>query len=277
MDSVRSADGTLIEYERSGAGLPLVLLHGSSADHTRWARVLPGLGRHFTVYAVDRRGRGGSGDAVEYALQREVEDILAILESIGQPAGVLGHSYGGICALEAALLAANLRRLILYEPPINTVSVDLNPDAGAAALSGSLGAGDPDALAASYLRAVVGLSAGPLESTPPGSPTSVPGGDHLPIARDRLPAARTILREMRCANAYVFEPVRFAHLATPTLLMLGGQSAPLFRHMTEHLCSGLPNCRIVAMAGQEHAAMDTAPELFVQLITDFCKPLKGQE
>jgi pimeloyl-ACP methyl ester carboxylesterase len=74
MDKVRSKDGTLIAFQKSGTGAPLVLVHGTSADHTRWAPVLPPLASRFTVYAMDRRGRGGSGDTDPYAIEREFED-----------------------------------------------------------------------------------------------------------------------------------------------------------------------------------------------------------
>jgi pimeloyl-ACP methyl ester carboxylesterase len=258
MRTVRSKDGTLIAYELSGAGSPLVLLHGSSADHTRWAPVLPGLGQHFAVYAVDRRGRGGSGDGAEYSLEREVDDILAVLASIGQPVDVLGHSYGGICALEAALPATNLRRLILYEPPIKTDSVDLYPAGVVAEMQGSLSAGDQDAAASLFLRAVARLS-----------PREIEALQAAPAWAGRRAATHTILREMRCANAYAFKPARFARLTIPSLILLGGQSAPMFREAMARLREGLPNSQLVEFPGQEHAAMDTEPELFVQRVTEF--------
>lgn len=80
-----SEDGTLIGYWRTGEGPPLVLVHGTSADHTRWDPALPTLEEHFTVYAMDRRGRGGSGDAAAYSLEREVEDVVTLIDSIGAP------------------------------------------------------------------------------------------------------------------------------------------------------------------------------------------------
>ena len=78
MDTVTSADGTPIAYERTGSEPPLVLVHGMTADHTRWEPVRPAFEEQFTVYAIDRRGRGGSGDAAEYELEREIEDVTAV-------------------------------------------------------------------------------------------------------------------------------------------------------------------------------------------------------
>ena len=116
--NVVSGDGTPIAVWRSGDGPPLVLVHGAAADHNRWAPVLSALEERFSVMAIDRRGRGGSGDAHDYALQREFEDVVAVVESAGKAVNVLGHSYGGICALEAALLTDRIQTLVLYEPPM---------------------------------------------------------------------------------------------------------------------------------------------------------------
>src|SRR5262245_47232567 len=118
MTSVRSKDGTAVAYARSGHGPPLVLVHGTTADHTRWAPLLAALEQRFTVYALDRRGRGGSGDAAGYAIEREFEDVAALVDSIGEPVGLLGHSYGALLSLEAMLRTSRVRKLVLYEPPI---------------------------------------------------------------------------------------------------------------------------------------------------------------
>src|SRR5262245_17922096 len=120
MHTTVSKDGTPIGFERSGKGPPLVLVHGTSADHTRWKPLLPELESRFTLYAVDRRGRGGSGDASTYSVEREFEDIAAVVDAVGEPSFLLGHSYGAVCALEASLRTHNVRKLVLYEPPIRT-------------------------------------------------------------------------------------------------------------------------------------------------------------
>src|SRR5687768_5829287 len=96
--SVVSRDGTQIVYWASGDGPPLVLVHGAPADHTRWRPLLPYLEHHVTVHAMDRRGRGGSGDAAAYGLEREYEDVAAVIDAVvaafGQPVDVYGHSHG---------------------------------------------------------------------------------------------------------------------------------------------------------------------------------------
>ena len=118
MEKVASQDGTTIGYSHIGSGSPLVLVHGTGGASTRWTPILPALEQHFSVCVVDRRGRGASGDGNTYAIEREFEDIAAVVDAMGEPVNLLGHSFGGICALEAGLLTRNLRKLVLYEPPI---------------------------------------------------------------------------------------------------------------------------------------------------------------
>ncbi len=113
MQQIRSKDGTQIAFAASGDGPALLLVHGAVADRNRWGPVLAPLERHFTVYAMDRRGRGGSGDTEPYALEREFEDVAAVIDSLPAPVNVLAHSLGAACALEASLLTPNIHKLIL--------------------------------------------------------------------------------------------------------------------------------------------------------------------
>ncbi len=106
--SVTSDDGTVIGVERFGTGPALVVVHGSTADRSRWAPVRDALGESYTVYAMDRRGRGSSLDeAADYALDREVEDVRAVLDLVGGPAYYLGHSYGALVGIQ--VLASGAR------------------------------------------------------------------------------------------------------------------------------------------------------------------------
>src|SRR4051794_14799138 len=96
-ERVTSEDGTSIAYWRSGEGPPLVLVHGIASDHSRWAPVLLAFEQRYTVYAIDRRGRGGSGDSENFAIEREFEDVAAVVGSLGESVNLLGHSYGALC------------------------------------------------------------------------------------------------------------------------------------------------------------------------------------
>jgi pimeloyl-ACP methyl ester carboxylesterase len=157
-ETVTSADGTPIAYWRSGEGPPLVLVHGTAADHGRWAPVLPAFEERFAVCAVDRRGRGGSGDSEDYSIEREFEDVAAVVDSIGEPANLLGHSYGALCALEAALLTRNnVGKLVLYDPGIEVAGEEIYPREVIERLEALLGAGDRDGVVATTMREVAGL------------------------------------------------------------------------------------------------------------------------
>jgi pimeloyl-ACP methyl ester carboxylesterase len=259
METVRSRDGTEIAYERSGSGPPLVLVHGTTASHHRWTTALPGLEAHFTVYAVDRRGYGESGDGSNYAIEREFEDIAAVVNSIGGEVNLLGHSFGGLLVLEAALLTPNLRRLVVYEPsPLPVPGVPLYPEGIVDRLQALLDAGDRENVVITMFRELAGLRPHELEQLKAS-----------PVFPARVAAAHTVPRETRAEKEYGFEPERFTHLNVPTLLLLGGDSPMSLRETIETWHAALPNSRIVVLPGQQHIAMDTAPDLFVREVLAF--------
>jgi len=153
MSTFTSKDGTPIACDKSGDGPPLVLVHGTTADHTRWAPVLPAVRARFTVYACDRRSSGASGDGPSYSMEREVEDVAAVVNGTGGPVDLLGHSYGAICSLEAATRAKNLRRLVLYEPPI-PAGTPLTPPGVMDRLQALLDAGDREGVVSTFMLEV---------------------------------------------------------------------------------------------------------------------------
>jgi pimeloyl-ACP methyl ester carboxylesterase len=254
-ENVVSKDGTPIAVWRSGEGPPLVLIHGTAADHTRWAPVLPALEERFTILAVDRRGRPQSGDADDYAIEREFEDVAAVVESAGESAIVLGHSHGGVCAIEGALLTDGIRKLVLYEPPMGLLKT---PPEVVAHLQVLLDEGRRDEMVAFFMQQVAGLL-----------PEQVEVLRSLPAWEARLGAAGTIPREELANREYVFEPDRFRDLDVPTLFLLGGDSPDFFRAAAEAVQAALPDCRLVVLPGQRHAAMDTATDLFTAEVLRF--------
>src|SRR5438105_8053532 len=122
METVRSKDGTTIAFDRQGDGSALILVDGamgtrSSGSKPELARL---LGQRFTVYTYDRRGRGDSGDTTPYAVEREIEDVDALIDEAGGAAFLYGHSSGGCLAMEATVkLGDKVKRLALYEAPYN--------------------------------------------------------------------------------------------------------------------------------------------------------------
>lgn len=257
MQTVRSNDGTTIAFHKSGSGPALLLVHGTTADHRRWQPIAPRFEKHFTVYAMDRRGRGGSGDAAAYSYQREAEDVATVVDAIGTEVNVLGHSYGAICALEAALLTDNMRRLVLYEPPIPPMGPPAPPDAPER-MQTLIGRGESEAALELFMRQVVRMPEHELADY-----------RKLPMWQGRIELVPTVPRELAIEHAYHFDPQRFATLATPTLLLLGADSPHFFHDVTRVLDATLPNSRVVKLPHAQHIAMDTDPTLFADIVTQF--------
>lgn len=247
-----SADGTRIGYSRRGLGPALVLLHGTGADESRWARAAPALEEHFTVHSVDRRGRGGSGDSAAYALEREVEDVLAVLGSIDSAATLLGHSFGGLCALEAATRNPRLTRLVLYEP---MVWIPVHPPDVIDRLQTLLDKGDREAVVLTFFREVVRVPDQQLEML-----------RSLPSWRQRLDAAHTIPRELRAQRSYEPAAGALRAIRASVLLLLGGASPPMVAAQTERLRAAVPDGRVAILRDHGHIAMDTAPEAFARAL-----------
>jgi len=259
MHTVTSRDRTRIAFWQSGDGPALLLVHGATADHTTtWRFVLSDLSRRSTVYVMDRRGRGGSGDSPAYDLQREAEDVAAVIDAIGEPVAVLGHSYGGLCAIEGALLTMNLRRLVLYEG-VPLRGADAYKPGILDKLDAMLAAGDVEGMLIAMLRDVVAMPPDEIEL--------------LRSPRDawevRLANARTLPRELESEARYVFTAERFRHMRTPTLLLVGADSPPREQANAEGVAAALPDARVVTLPGQQHLAMYTAPALFVREVVGF--------
>src|SRR5215469_14740772 len=120
MDALSSRDGTKIAYDKQGAGPALILVDGALTVHSAGGKseLATLLAPHFTVYGFDRRGRGGSGDTPPYAVDREIDDIEALINQAGGQAFLYGHSSGGTLAMQAAVrLGGTVSKIAIYEPP----------------------------------------------------------------------------------------------------------------------------------------------------------------
>ena len=263
--TVRSADGTAIAYWTSGDGPPLLLVHGTTADHLRWTPLLPHLEGHAHVVVMDRRGRGASADAPAYDVAREFEDVAAVIDAVagatGRRVDVVGHSFGAVCALGAVGLTREVRSLVVYEPPLDPDAFGL-PCGLERRLADLFSEGRNEEGLEVFLREVVRMPEHELSRY-----------RRLPVWPSRVAAAPTILRET--AALATLDAEMAATIAVPTLLLLGGDSPSPFRAVTESVARALEGASITVLPGQRHIAMDLAPQAFARQVTDFCRSLDG--
>ena len=263
MTRVESRDGTEIAVWSSGQGPPLVLVHGAVADHTRWRPLLPFLEPHVTVHAMDRRGRGASGDAPGYAIEREFEDVAAVVDAVAEASGsatdLYGHSFGGLCAFGGATLTAGVGRLVLYEgwPPADARARELPPGLGGR-LDALLAEGNRDAVVETMFREVVLM--------PEAEITALRAQPAWPA---RVAAAPTIVRELRAITQVPFDPGQAARIAVPTLLLTGSDSDDPFAADIATVAAALPDARVGVLDGQRHVGDILAPELFARRLLAF--------
>lgn len=257
-----SDDGTAIGYWTSGQGPPLVLVHGMTADHTRWAPLLPYLEPRFTIHAIDRRGRGASGDAPRYALEREYEDVAAVIDAVAESSGstvnVYGHSSGGACAFGAATLTSNIRRLVLYEGWLSFDPAPIVPASLIERLEVLLAAGDRERMLQTFMRDVVHMSESDLAVY-----RSLPAWQH------RVGAAHTIPRELRAEAQARLDPQAASQLDVPVLMLVGRDSPDELKGDPEGVAEALPDARIAYIEGQQHTADVMVPEEFAEPLIAF--------
>ncbi len=258
LQSIESRDGTVIRFEVVGHGPPLVLVHGSVADRTRWAPVVAGLAERFTVHLVDRRGHGNSPDGHgAYDIGREGEDIAAVVSSLGKGVYLFGHSYGALCSLEAALRTNAIERMALYEPPLSTPGYQVASADSIARIRERIAAGDPEGALLLFYREVLLM---PEKDITAMRPTA--------IWQARIKVAHTIARELEVVNAFDVS-ARLSKIDIPVRLFLGTAGAPYFRPAAERISKQLPRADLVLLEGQDHIMMDRDPAGFVAKVQEF--------
>jgi pimeloyl-ACP methyl ester carboxylesterase len=267
---VPSPDGTGIAVFLSGRALReatrerpvLVLVHGASADHTTWRVSGPLLGEQFAVAAVDRRGRGASGDGPDYAIGREYDDIAAVADALatesGAPVAVVGHSYGGRVGLGAALRTASVGRVVCYEGAPPAPGQPYERAAVVERLERLLARGRHEELLVTFLRELVGMS-----------DEQVAAYQANPVWPARVAAAATIPREVAAGASSDAGLEALAAIDTPVLLVLGTASRPAFAAAAEALASRVRDARTEWIDGAAHAAHHTHADAFVAAVARF--------
>lgn len=263
METVISRDGTKIAYEKKGAGPALILVSSAAADHHDAASLAEQLAAHFTVYNYDRRGRGFSTDTAPYAVEREVEDIEALIQIAGGQARLFGSSSGAVLALEAASRLGELvTKLYMYEPPFivndsrkrvsaNYVEhlnqlIENGKRTEAVEYFATEALGIPEAFI-DYMKA--DPSWGKMESL---SHTLAYDGQIMGATQSGKPLP---------ADRWVVD--------VPAYIIVGENSEALFHDAAGALAELLPQSSVHTLPGQDHSAVVAAPEVLAKAIIDF--------
>ena len=262
MSTVTSSDGTTIAFDRLGEG-PAIILVGGTFEHramdseTAQLAALPLLAQHFTVFHYDRRGRGDSTDTQPYAVQREIEDIEALINEAGGSAFVSGISSGAALAMEAAIkLGDKIKKLAMYEPPyfaddaVQQAWIDYRKQLE------ELLAADRRGDAVALWMVLTGMPA-----------------DRIPVMR-QYPmwpmweaVAPTLVYDAAVMGEDFSVPTeRAASVAVPTLIMDGGESYPLMHVTAVALAGAIPDVQHRTLEGQTH---EVAAEAIASVLVEF--------
>lgn len=258
MEYVTSTDGTEIAFDSGGSGPPVVLVHGTGSNHACWEGVRDILEDEYTIYAMDRRGRGASGDADEYHIEREFEDIATLVESIDEPVNLVGHSYGSLTSLGASTLVTDsLRRMVLYEPPLWTPNKNLAPEDALETMDRQIEEGDDEGVVETFFIDVA------------HSEDRLEYYRTLDTWKHRLDAAPTIAREVRGTSIYRPGAGDFEHVETPTRVMMGSETGGHLPAGTRAAYEFLPNGELLELGGLDHSAIYSAPGRFAEAAREF--------
>jgi pimeloyl-ACP methyl ester carboxylesterase len=259
--AVTSADGTEIGLLTAGDGPPLLLVHGGMGCIESWQPLWKPLTSRWRVTAMDRRGRGSSGDTPPYDLSREFEDVATVAVSVasGVRIDVFGHSYGAVCALGAAAAGAPVRRLALYEPP----GPQTVPTQWRERMLPMIAAGQPGRAMMSFLTEIIGLDAEDIAAL-----RDAPRGyDPMPIVSATMP------RESEALGTVDLKALATGVLAAgaevPVLLILGSASPAWAQDLTAEVAAVLTQKTLAVLDGQGHDAISQAPELLITQLTAF--------
>lgn len=244
--TVKSADGSTIAYDTMGTGPVLIIVGGAFGTRQAAGAIASLLAAHFRVYAYDRRGRGGSTEATPYtdatsAVEREIEDLAALVEAADGSAMVYGHSSGAVLALEAAASGVRFTKVAAYEPPF-TAEQPGNPslEGWGESVRAAVDAGDRERAAVLFLEGT-GADAATIE-----------GIKQIPWWPGMLAIAHTLPYDLAVVGAGYVPVERFRKITAPTLVLHGGGSPAWAGTAASVVADAIPGARHMAIEGQDH-------------------------
>jgi len=241
MNEVTSRDGTTIAFDRLGEGPPVVLVCGGSTDRMANAPLAELLAQHFTVLNYDRRGRGDSGDTPPYAVEREVEDIEAVIGEAGGSAFLYGTSSGAALALEAAASGLPITKLALWEPPFILDESRRPPADQVAQYDRMIAEGRRGDAAEYFMTKVVGMP-----------PEFVANARTQPWWTAQEALAHTLAYDATVMGDYSLPTERATSVKAPTLVIAGGGDFPWMLETAHALADALPDAQTLTVEGQGH-------------------------
>jgi pimeloyl-ACP methyl ester carboxylesterase len=255
METVTSKDGTRIAFDRLGEGPPVVLVGGGSVDRMSNAAIAQHLAGALTVLNYDRRGRGDSGDTQPYAIEREVEDIVAVMSAVEGSAHLWGSSSGAALALIAAEHGVPVQRLALWEPPFVPEGVPRPPEDQVERYETMIAEDRRGDAVAFFMGDVVGLP-----------PEMVAGARSQPWWPATEAIAHTLAYDARIMGDYWLPVDRAAAVQVPTLVLAGGADMPWMRDTAQALADALPHGHLEILDGQGH---DVDPSVLAPALIRF--------
>ncbi|MFB4274752.1 alpha/beta fold hydrolase [Nonomuraea sp. MTCD27] len=255
---MKSADGTVIAFDRRGEGPAVVLVQGAFAERRQpmMTAIASALARWFTVFSYDRRGRGGSGDTPPYAVEREIEDLAAVVAAAGGSAMVFGGSSGAALALEAAAVLPAISKLAVWEPPYH---VDESAPALSPGFTAELGA-----LVAAGRRAEVVERFMAAAGVPPEAVAMMRA---QPTWEQAEAVAHTLVYEAAVLRAGEELPAaRLAAIGQPTLVLNGADSPAWMAKAGVAVAAAVPGAVLRVLEDQAH---NVAPEALAPELLEF--------
>lgn len=260
--TVTSADGSTIAYQTFGRGTPVILIGGAFNDRATMLALAATLAPHVTAVVYDRRGRGDSTDDAkpgEFAVDREVEDLAALIEGLGGRVSLFGHSSGGVLALEAVTRGLPVDKVAVYEPAyIIPGSRPVPPAEAFDRLKDLVAKGDRDGAAGLFLEEHVGVPGQVVAGMRAGE-----GWGYMCAQALTLPYDVAI-----CGVGGGIPAERLAALEIPTLAVYGDQTSESLQAATKAVADAVPGTRLVVLEGQDHGVLHH-PEALYPALAEF--------
>jgi len=256
MRKVLSKDGTPIAFDQSGEGPPIILVVGAFNDRSTGAPLAAQLSEHFTVFNYDRRGRGASGDRMPYAIEREIEDLAALITEAGGSSSVFGYSSGAVLALKAAASGLAISRLALYEPPFLL-------DDGFPKLARDVSARLTELIASGRRGEGVEL----FQTEMVGIPAEIVAQlRHAPFRPALETIAHTLVYEATLLSDLPVLAEQLPSITVPTLVISGGNSQAKMGSAAQTLAAAHPAAQHRSLEGQTH---DIVPAVLAPVLEEF--------